>query len=183
MKSPQPVKTIFRPWLWPQRILSKCFASKIPWDLRFINFFVQRIIGVNLGTPWAVHFTSRVIGKVVIGKNVERSFAVSGGCYFQGINGIYIGDNTIFAPGVKVISANHRQDVVGDNGHITCNPIKIGIGVWIGTNAVILPGVTIGDYAIIGAGAIVNKDIPSYGIAVGNPAQVIKYRELPKKSL
>ena len=54
-----------------------------------------------------VHYTSYVYGDVKIGKNVWVSFATSGGCYIQGDNGIKIGDNTIFAPGIKIISANH----------------------------------------------------------------------------
>lgn len=55
-------------------------------------------------------------------------------------------------------------------------PVVIGNDVWIGTNVVVLRGVTVGDGAVIGAGAIVTKDIPPYAIAVGNPANVIKYR-------
>ena len=53
----------------------------------------------------------------------------------------------------------------------------MGDDVWIGTNSVVLPGVTIGKGAVIGAGTVVTKDIPEYAIAVGNPARVIKYRE------
>lgn len=54
------------------------------------------------------------------------------------------------------------------------SPVKIGKNVWIGSNSTILPGVTIGDNAIIGAGSVVTKDIPADMIAVGNPAKVIR---------
>ena len=56
----------------------------------------------------------------------------------------------------------------------TSKPIKIGNGVWVGAGAIILPGVTIGDHSVIGAGAVVNRDIPANCVAVGNPARVIK---------
>ena len=56
-------------------------------------------------------------------------------------------------------------------------PIKVGNNVWIGGNVVVLPGVTIGDNVVIGAGSIVNKDIPSKSVAVGNPCKVIKSLE------
>lgn len=54
--------------------------------------------------------------------------------------------------------------------------IKIGNDVWIGANATILKGVTIGNGAVIGAGTVVVKDIPEYGVVVGNPGRVVKYR-------
>lgn len=140
--------------------------------LRILNFLVQRVFGVSGDCPWPVNYTSRCTGRIVIGKNVWKSFAASGGCYIQGINGVVIGDDTIFAPGVKIISANHVP------GHTTewvkCNPIEIGKHVWLGANVTVLPGVKIGDYSIIGANAVVSSDIPSNAIAVGVPAKVIR---------
>ena len=76
------------------------------------------------------------------------------------------------APGVKIISANHDQSDYYKL--IKSRPIAIGSNVWIGANAVILPGITIGDNVIIGAGSIVTKSIPANSIAVGNPCRVIK---------
>ena len=119
-----------------------------------------------------VHFTSKVKGRITIGENVWVSFAASGGCYIQGINGIEIGDNTIFAPGVKIISANHSKSDL--NKWDKTSPIRIGKNVWIGANAVILPGVEIGDHAVIGAGSVVTHDVPSHAVAAGVPAKVIK---------
>ena len=95
----------------------------------------------------------------------------SGGCYIQGGNGIEIGDGTIFAPGVKVISANHDPK---DLKHwLPDRPIRIGNSCWIGANAVILPRVELGDNVIVGAGAVVTKSFPSNVVLVGNPARVI----------
>ena len=121
----------------------------------FMNFIFQRIFRLNSDVPFQVHFTSSVIvGKgIFIGKNVWKSFALSGGCYIQGGNGIYIGDDTIFAPGVKIISANH--DPKKQMAWSDASPIRIGCRCWIGANSVILPGVVLGDDCIVGAGTVV----------------------------
>ena len=142
----------------------------------FVNMLFQRILGINRDTPWPVYYTStvNVPQKIKIGKNVWKSFAVSGCCYIQGGNGIEIGDNTIFAPGVKIISANHNPDSV-KREWLKERPIVIGKHCWIGTNAVILPGVILGDNTIVGAGAVVTKSFPQGNIIIaGNPAKVIR---------
>jgi len=59
----------------------------------------------------------------------------------------------------------------------TCEPILIGRDVWIGRGSCILPGITIGEGAVIGANSVVNKDVPAYAIAAGIPAKVIKMRQ------
>lgn len=120
-----------------------------------------------------VHYTSIVKSpkKIVIGKNVWISFAVSGNCYFQGINGIQIGDDTIFAPGIKIISANHDPKDLAR--HIPADPIKIGKKCWLGVSAIILPGVELGDGTVVGAGAVVTRSFPANSILVGNPAKNI----------
>lgn len=65
---------------------------------------------------------------------------------------------------------------------LTCKPIRIQKGAWIGANAVILAGVSIGKHAIVGAGAVVTKDVPDYAVVVGNPAKVIKMLDAEKFS-
>lgn len=168
MKSPKRKRSILRPWLWPIRFLGKFSNPTIPISLRIINFIFQNLLDNNNDVPWMVHFTSKVSGDIKIGKNVKTHFAISGGCYFQGGNGIVIGDNTIFAPGVKVISANHNPDKY--EVWIKNNPIVIGKRCWIGANATILPGVNLGDNVIVGAGAVVTKSFPSNSVLVGVPA-------------
>jgi len=143
-----------------------------------VNFLVQRVLRINGNVPWMVHFTSTVVmptpSHLVIGERVWVSFAVSGGCYVQAANGIRIGARTIFAPGVKIISANHdpRDHSKWEPGP----PIVIGEDCWIGANAVILPGVQLGDRVIVGAGAVVTKSVPSDSVVAGVPARPLRER-------
>jgi len=139
--------------------------------LWLLNFIVQRILRVNGDSPWIVHYTSRVIcpERIHLGKNVWISFAVSGNCYIQGGNGIRIGDETIFAPGVKIISANHQLRALAQ--WAPDDPIEIGNNCWIGANAVILPGVKLAERCVVGAGAVVTKSFPADSIIVGVPAK------------
>ena len=88
---------------------------------------------------------------------------------------ITIGDNVLLAPNVQLYAAHHPLDPAE---RLTlrelASPITIGNNVWIGGNAIVLPGVTIGDNSIIGAGSVVTKDIPANVVAVGNPCRVIR---------
>ncbi len=162
------VSTMGWPWRKLRRRLDRCTAP-LPWGLWLVNVVFQRILGVNGTYPFMVHFTSRVTGSVIAGKNVWVSFAVSGGCYIQGINGIEIGDDTIFAPGVKIISANHSKHDLSKYEPST--PIRIGKRCWIGANAVILPGVELGDDVVIGAGAVVTRSFSARSVLAGVPAR------------
>lgn len=171
MLATRPLKPArWRPWLWPWRAIGRLFRP-IPAGVIIINFIFQRILRVNGNVPWMVHFTSRVIGSVAIGKGVEKSFAASGGCYIQGLNGVTIGDGTIFAPGVKIISANHSLEDY--ERWEKRPPVTIGKHCWLGANAVILPGVQLGDRVVVGAGAVVTKSFSAGSILVGVPARRI----------
>lgn len=91
-----------------------------------------------------------------------------------------VGKDVMMGPYVVIVGDNHqfsRIDIpMRLQGNIECQPVRIEDDVWIGARAIILPGLTIGKGAIIGAGAVVTKDVPAYAICVGNPARVIKYR-------
>lgn len=148
--------------------------------LRIMNFLYQKIFGINGKIRFMVHYTSSVSGNVIIGKNVVSSFAISGGCYIQGINGIILGDNTIFAPGVKIISANHQKDDY--NQYVKNAPVKIGKNCWLGANSIILPGVELGDNVIVGAGSVVSKSFGDNVTIAGVPAKIILQKKLSEIS-
>ena len=93
---------------------------------------------------------------------------------------IIIGDNVMIAPNVILCSATHPVSPNLREKGVQYNlPVKIGNRVWIGANSVVMPGVTIGDNSIIGAGSVVTKDIPPNVIAFGNPCKV--YREITEE--
>jgi len=145
------------------------------------NYIIYRlfrlIFGLNKECKFAIHFTSSAVKPELIklGKGVEKSMILSGNCYYQAINGIIIGDNTIIAPGVKMISANHEINQL--DFHEKESPIKIGKNCWIGANAIILSGVIIGDNTIVAAGAVVTKSFPDGNeILLGIPAKAQKKR-------
>ena len=137
-------------------------------------------IGKNVAvdTPFYCDYGANIY----IGSNVMINI----NCTFVDCNRIEIGDNTLIASNVQMYTATHPaspQNRLVENWnpgstrpffHISSLPIKIGQNVWIGGGAIILPGVTIGDNTVIGAGSIVNKSIPAYSLAVGNPCKVIK---------
>lgn len=88
---------------------------------------------------------------------------------------VRIGNNAFFGPNVSVFTACHPLDAPTRNTLAEwAEPVIIGDSVWIGGDATILPGVTIGDNVVIGAGSVVTRDIPSDCIAVGNPARVVR---------
>lgn len=88
---------------------------------------------------------------------------------------VCIGNNVFIAPNVGIYTAGHPFDVEQRNkGLEYAFPITIGNNVWIGAHTAILPGVNIGDNSIIGAGSVVNKNIPKNSLAVGNPCRVIR---------
>ncbi|GEM_PF-1886954 len=152
------------------------YSSKDLRRQRFVNFIFQRIFRINSECRFSVHFTSRVHGpaKISLGKKVDHSFLASGHCYIQAINGILIGDGTVFGPGVAMISANHR---IGNFDEWTpCRPIRIGRHCWIGANAVILPGVELGDHTIVGAGTVVNRSYPAGHVIVIHQRKLLAER-------
>ncbi|MCD7855434.1 MAG: sugar O-acetyltransferase [Clostridiales bacterium] len=106
---------------------------------------------------------------ITVGKNVF----IGSCCYFQDQGGVKIGNGVLVGHGTTFATLNHCFEPEMRSSMIP-KPIVVGDRVWIGANVTILPGVTIGDNAIIAAGAVVAKDVPADSIAAGVPARVIK---------
>lgn len=107
--------------------------------------------------------------------SVGENFYTNHNCTILDGAKVEFGDNVFIAPNCVFSTAGHAIDSEQRNqGLEIARPIKVGNNVWIGTNVSVLPGVTIGDNTIIGAGSVVNKDIPSDVIAVGNPCRVMR---------
>ncbi len=88
---------------------------------------------------------------------------------------ITIGDDTRIGPGVQLLTPTHPLEPgVRRDGWESAEPITIGRNVWLGGAVVVCPGVTIGDDTVVGAGAVVTRDLPSGVLAVGNPARVVR---------
>lgn len=106
-----------------------------------------------------------------IGERVFFNF----NCVALDVAPVIIGSRTKFGPNVQVYTATHPLNhIKRSSGREYAKPITIGEDVWIGGSAVICPGVTIGDRAVIGAGSVVTKDIPADVFAAGNPCRVIR---------
>lgn len=106
---------------------------------------------------------------ISLGKNVF----INAGCKFQDQGGIEIGDNVLIGHNVVIASINHDFSPANRQS-MYAKKVKIGSDVWIGSNSTILPGVCIGDGAIIGAGSVVTRDVPSCALVAGNPARILK---------
>jgi acetyltransferase-like isoleucine patch superfamily enzyme len=160
--------SILHPKLY--KIIQETKSTQTP--VQFKYWFWQKILGINRGVYWPVHFTSIVSGGKNIVAGIDTSPGYMPGCYIQGIGRIEIGDYTQISANVGIISANHSLE---DTRKHIVEFVKIGKYCWIGMNSVILPGVTLGDYTVVGAGSIVTKSFPEgYCVIAGNPARKIK---------
>ncbi len=109
------------------------------------------------------------------GKNITigRDVFINSGCHFQDQGGIKIGDGALIGHNAVLATIDHDLDpAMNRKNHYA--PIKIGAHVWIGSNATILSGVSIGEWSVVAAGAVVTKDVPPMTVVGGVPARIIK---------
>ena len=122
---------------------------------------------IGEGTRITAPFNLVASENLRIGRNVYIGGNLLGMCR----GGIDIEDDAMLAANVSLISNNHD---LYDRAVLTCRPVRICKGAWIGAGAQIMPGVRVGRYAVVGAGSIVTKDVEDYQVVVGNPARPIK---------
>ncbi len=132
---------------------------------------MSELIGRPVGEGFCLFppFSTDYGQNIAIGRNVF----LNAGCHFQDQGGITIGDGALIGHGVVLATLNHEPDPARRN-ELRPAPIAIGRDVWIGARAVVTPGVTIGDGAIVAAGAVVTRDVPPRTVVAGVPARPIK---------
>ena len=130
---------------------------------------IMRQLFENMGEGSIVTAPVQVVcaDKVTIGKNVF----INGNCLMMSRGGITIEDDVMIAANASFLTNNHDPY---ERQILTCKPVLIKQGAWIGAGATILPGITVGKYAIVGAAAVVTHDVPDYAVVVGSPAKVVK---------
>jgi acetyltransferase-like isoleucine patch superfamily enzyme len=109
------------------------------------------------------------------GKNIRlgKRIFINSGCKFQDQGGVAIGDDCLIGHNTVLATLNHDLEP-SRRADMHPAPITIGRNVWIGSNATVLPGVTIGDNAVVAAASVVTKDVPENAIVVGSPARVVR---------
>lgn len=109
------------------------------------------------------------------GKNIHigKNVFINSGCKFQDQGGVYIGDNVLIGHNVVLATLNHVEDP-RYRANLIPKPIHIEKGAWIGSNATIVQGITIGENSIVAAGAVVTKDVPPNSVVAGVPAKFIR---------
>ena len=136
-----------------------------------IREIMGRLIGKKVDASFRMFppFYTDFGKNITIGKDVF----INSGCHFQDQGGIQIGDGALIGHNVVLATINHDLNPE-ENRKNHYAPITIGAHVWIGSNVTILPGVTLGDWAVVAAGAVVTQDVPPRTVVGGVPAKVLK---------
>ena len=174
--------------------------QKVSWRKKinkFIDYFIYHQIISKLVGPFSnkirynyCKHLFRYIGKnvilneyvkVIAGQNIilDDGVGIPNHVILDGRGGIYIGKDTLVGFESIILTCTHksdRLDIPIKHQGFYSKPVIIGSDVWIGARSIILPGVKIGDHAIVGSYTVVSKDIPNYAVVAGNPCKIIKYR-------
>lgn len=140
---------------------------------KIFKFITRKLVLGNWKTP---------SGVLAMGDDVKigKSVSFGGNVLLYSTAPITIGDHTMISYNVIIHTSTHNYNKHPMWLERIDRPVEIGKHVWIGVSAIMLPGVKIGDYAVVGAGSIVNKNVPERAIVAGNPARIIKFRDLDK---
>ena len=161
---------------WYIRLLAplyqhRAWSSKIYWSVRMDTPPYRRFWLGRKSVIESYCCINNAVGDVTIGDHTRV------GIHCTVIGPVCIGNHVNLAQGITVTALNHNfadSNRKIDEQGISTKPVVIGDDVWIGANAVILPGVTIGRHVVVAAGAVVTKDVPDYSLVAGVPAKEIK---------
>ena len=161
------------PLLWDvvAQTIKRSAALNVATGIDEIRALLSEIIGseIDKSTKVFIPFYTNFGRHIKLGKNVFINHA----CSFLDLGGITIEDEVQIGPRVNLITENHPLEP-SDRKSLLLNRILIKRNAWIGAGATILPGVTIGENAVVAAGAVVNKDVAANTVVAGIPAKVIK---------
>lgn len=136
-----------------KRLLQRLF------DRKYVNLYIEPPFYCDYGF------------NILLGDNVYMNY----NCCILDVSLVTIGNNTMLGPNVQIYTASHPLEYKARNSGVEfAKPITIGNNVWIGGNATICPGVTLGDNVVVGAGSVVTKSFPDDVFIAGNPAKVIR---------
>jgi acetyltransferase-like isoleucine patch superfamily enzyme len=130
---------------------------------------------VTIHSPVCFHLPERI--------NVGADVSIAPYVHIWGAGGVEIGDRVMIGTHTSISSVTHDHADAAMWTTVVLKPVVIADDVWIGSNAVIMPGVTVGRGAVIGAGAVVTKNVPEFSIAVGVPALPIAVRKMQEESI
>jgi acetyltransferase-like isoleucine patch superfamily enzyme len=144
-----------------------------------VHLFAERGRAIVVGDESCIAAGGYIHGPCVLGANVS----INCRCTIEGgSQGVQIGDDTRIGPNFSAFAFEHvfeSPDALVREQGVTSKGITIGRDCWIGANVSVTDGVSIGDHAVIGIGAVVTRDVPAWSVSVGVPARVIKYRKKP----
>jgi acetyltransferase-like isoleucine patch superfamily enzyme len=141
----------------------------------FTLYYFLRLGKCGVPVGFSTTMILRNPGNIAIGENCTFSNFV----ILDAHDRISIGDDCMFANNTTIATATHDYSVDPMNSRNITKPVSVGNNVWFGIGATVLPGVTIGDGAVIGARSLVTRDVPPRAIVTGTPAKVVKYRPDP----
>lgn len=154
----------FAAWSWP--------ISAMP-SYRLRRWYLQHVLRYQIAPSTAVHAGCWVTGFRL---SVGAHSVINRNCRLDARGGITIGSNVSISPECYLISASHDPHSPGFWGSAKPTAVSIDDHAWLGVRAIVLPGVTIGRGAVVGAGAVVTRDVEPLAIVAGNPARVIGRR-------
>jgi maltose O-acetyltransferase len=135
--------------------------------------------GTRIQAPPRLNGDRNLYANLVVGRDCE----IEADCIFDLAERITIGDRVTISPGVMILTSTHELDIREHRaGALQLSPVNVGDGAWLGARSIILPGVTIGEGAVVNPGAVVNKDVAPQTRVGGTPAvpiEVLKTHEAP----
>jgi maltose O-acetyltransferase len=166
----------------PDLVRARGRARDLCWDLNATReaqqqerrAILQQLFGrggddVRLQPPFFCDYGANIF----LGKDCYFNF----NCVVLDVCRVKVGDHVLFGPAVQVYTATHPLEAGPRRQREFGKPVVIGSDVWVGGGAVLCPGVTVGDRAVIGAGSVVTRDVPAGVLAAGNPCRVLRRLE------